>query len=73
MKERATNAEKLFDKQKELISKERKDTKALTEAKDLEEEKRQKLEHLEVQAKKDQERLLALEGVTEKLVKSRRK
>lgn len=69
MKERATNAEKLFDKQKELISKERKDTKALTEAKDLEEEKRQKLEHLEVQAKKDQERLLALEGVTEKLVK----
>lgn len=69
MKERATNAEKLFDKQKELISKERKGTKALAEAKDLEEEKRQKLEHLEAQAKKDQERLLALEGVTEKLVK----
>lgn len=69
MKERATNAEKLFDKQKELISKERKGTKALAEAKDLEEEKRQTLEHLEAQAKKDQERLLALEGVTEKLVK----
>ena len=69
MKERATNAEKLFDKQKELISKERKDTKALAEAKDLEEEKRQKLEHLEAQAKKDQERLQALEGITEKLVK----
>ena len=69
MKERATNAEKLFDKQKELISKERKGTKALAEAKDLEEEKRQTLEHLEAQAKKDQERLQALEGVTEKLVK----
>lgn len=69
MKERATNAEKLFDKQKELISKERRGTKALAEAKDLEEEKRQTLEHLEAQAKKDQERLLALEGVTEKLVK----
>ena len=69
MKERATNAEKLFDKQKELISKERKGTKALAEAKDLEEEKRQTLEQLEAQAKKDQERLLALEGVTEKLVK----
>lgn len=69
MKERAINAEKLFDKQKELISKERKGTKALAEAKDLEEEKRQTLEHLEAQAKKDQERLLALEGVTEKLVK----
>ncbi len=69
MKERATNAEKLFDKQKELISKERKGTKALAEAKDLEEEKRQTLEHLEAQAKKDQERLQVLEGVTEKLVK----
>lgn len=69
MKERATNAEKLFDKQKELISKERKGTKALAEAKNLEEKKRQTLEHLEAQAKKDQERLLALEGVTEKLVK----
>ena len=69
MKERATNAEKLFDKQKELISKERKGTKALAEAKDLEEEKRQTLEHLEAQDKKDQERLQALEGVTEKLVK----
>lgn len=69
MKERATNAEKLFDKQNELISKERKGTKALAEAKDLEEKKRQTLEHLEAQAKKDQERLLALEGVTEKLVK----
>ena len=69
MKERATNAEKLFDKQKELISKERKGTKALAEAKDLEEEKRQTLEQLEAQAKKDQERLQALEGVTEKLVK----
>lgn len=69
MKERATNAEKLFDKQKELISKERKGAKALAEAKDLEEEKRQTLEHLEAQAKKDQERLQALEGVTEKLVK----
>lgn len=69
MKERATNAEKLFDKQKELISKERKGTKALAEAKDLEEEKRQTLEHLEAQVKKDQERLQALEGVTEKLVK----
>lgn len=69
LKERATNAEKLFDKQKELISKERKGTKALAEAKDLEEEKRQTLEHLEARAKKDQERLQALEGVTEKLVK----
>ncbi len=69
MKERAINAEKLFDKQKELISKERKGTKALAEAKDLEEEKRQTLEHLEAQAKKDQERLQVLEGVTEKLVK----
>lgn len=69
LKERATNAEKLFDKQKELISKERKGTKALAEAKDLEEEKQQTLGHLEAQAKKDQEQLLALEGVTEKLVK----
>ena len=69
LKERATNAEKLFDKQKELISKERKDTKALAEAKNLEKEKRQTLEHLEAQAKADQEQLQALEGVTEKLVK----
>ena len=69
MKERATNAEKLFDKQKELISKEREGMKALAKVKDLEEEKRQTLEHLEAQAKADQERLQALEGVTEKLVK----
>ena len=68
MKEKATNAEKLFDKQKELISKERKATKALAEAKALEEEKRQTLGHLEEQDKADQNRLQSLDGVTEKLV-----